>query len=239
MIDNTAPTSEFLLAVQWLGCVTNNGSAVPAGSGVVVHLQDDEYLATALHVAQACQFQPLVRKNKQWASAQWETVGIDEKADVAVLRTSTARLSHLTPRYGLGRVLLGAVGRAMGFPALTDPKEVSHIGDIEGAPMPLTTLVSAYFSPGTDAGTGIHYAGGYVNAGFSGGAMLLPTTEGWTVGGIITHREGVIRNVYRRDPKTNRLNEDNELAISEPSGLIRFAGFNIVTDIIEQTPAQS
>ena len=239
MIDQTAPTSEFLLAVQWLGCVTNKGSAVPVGSGVVVHLQDEEYLATALHVAQDCQFQPLIRRSKQWASARWETVGIDERADVAVLKTSTATLSRLTPRYGLGHVLMGAVGRAMGFPAITDPEEVSHIGEIKGVPVPLTTLVSAYFSPGTDAGTGIHYAGGYVNAGFSGGAMLFPTTEGWTVGGIIMHREGVLRNVYRRDPKTNRFNKDNELAISEPSGLIRFAGFDIVTDIIERNPTRS
>ncbi len=238
MIDNTAPTSEFLLAVQWLGCATNSRSTAPAGSGVVVHFQSEEYLATALHVARDCQFQPLVRRTKQWASAQWETVGIDERADVAVLRTSTARLSQLTPRYGLGDVFVGAVGRAMGFPALTDPMEVSHITEIEGVPVPLTTLVSAYVNPGAHAGKGIHYAGGYINAGFSGGAMLLPTSQGWTVGGIITHREGVSRKVYRRDPKTDIFNEDNDLAINEPSGLIRFAGFDIVTDIIERNPAQ-
>ena len=239
MIDNTAPTSEFLLAVQWLGCVTNKGSTVPAGSGVVVHHQGGEYLATALHVARVCGFQPLVRRNSQWSSTQWETVGIDESADVAVLKTNKAKLSGLTPRYGFAHVLIGAVGRAMGFPALSDPMEISYIGEIHSVPLPLTTLVSAYFRPGTDAGAGIHYVGGYINAGFSGGAMLLPTSEGWSIGGIITHREGVLRNVYHKNPGTGQLEKDEELVIGEPSGLIRFAGIGIVTDLIERSMNQS
>lgn len=234
MLDNTAPTAEYLLSVQWLASATSNGSAAPVGSGVVVHHQDKEYLATALHVANDCRFQPLIRRREEWCSAQWQTIGMDESADVAVLRTSTASLASLTPRYGLGNVTIGAVGRAMGFPAISDPEAVSHISDIEGVPLPLTTLVSAYFSPGTDANAEIHYAGGYVNAGFSGGAMLLPTAQGWTIGGIITHREGVLRTVYRRNSETGQLEKDNDLAISEPSGLIRFAGFKIVTDIIER-----
>ena len=238
MIDNSAPTSEFLSAVLWLGRATTESSAVPVGSGVVVHHQGGEYLATALHVADACRFQPLVRRDSQWSYAQWQTVGINAAADVAVLRTSTGKLSGLTPRYGFAHVLLGAVGRAIGFPALTDPQEISHIGEMHGLPMPLTTLVSAYFRPDSDA-AGIHYVGGYVNAGFSGGAMLLPSTEGWTIAGIITHKEGVQRSIYRRNTVTGQFAEDSSLAFSEPSGLIRFAGIRIATDLVERTLPQS
>ena len=239
MTNNTAPTSEYLSAILWLGTLSNKGSVVPAGSGIVVHLHNQEYLATALHVAKACGYQPWVRRKSQWGSAQWETVGINQEADVAVLRASDARLSPQTPKYGLAGVLLGGVGRAMGFPAITDPEEISHVAEMNGRPLPLTTLVSAYLRPGTDAGSGIHYVGGYVNAGFSGGAMLLPTTEGWTIGGVITHKEGVTRNIYRRNAATGRFTEDRDLAFQEPSGLIRFAGFDVVTDLIERAPSQS
>ncbi|MXY20275.1 MAG: trypsin-like peptidase domain-containing protein [Dehalococcoidia bacterium] len=233
MTENTVPTSEFLLSVLWLGHAVSAGVAVPVGSGVAIRHQDQEYLATALHVAEPCGFQPLVRRYSEWASCQWETVGTDREADVAVLKTSTANLSPLTPRYGLGHVILGGVGRAMGFPAITDLREISHVAEIDGLPVPLTTLVSAYVRPETNAAARIHYTGGYVNAGFSGGAMLLPTSTGWTIAGIITHREGVIRNLLRKNTTTGELEEDSEFAYSEPSGLIRFADIGVVTDIIE------
>ena len=239
MTENTAPTSEFLLAVLWLGRAISDGVAVPVGSGVVVHHQDREYLATALHVAEPCGFQPLVRRYSQWFSCQWETVGIDREADVAVLKTSTAKLTNLTPRYGLEDVVLGRVGRAMGFPAISDPQEISHVAEIEGAPVPLTTLVSSYLQPATTAAPRIHYTGGYVNAGFSGGAMLFSTSTGWTIAGIITHREGVTRSLLRRDTTSGKFEEDGDLAYSEPSGLIRYADIRIAIDIIERDTLQS
>ena len=237
---NVAPTLEFLLAVLWLGTDTiMNGSmrTVPMGSGVVVHHQNEEYLATALHVAEACNYQPLVRRNSGWIQARWEMVGRDEDADVAVLRTPNMKLSNLTPRYGLANALIGAMGRAMGFPVLSDPEEISHITETEGYPIPLTVLISSYLRFPTDVDTGIHYTGGYVNAGFSGGAMLLPTSSGWSIGGIITHKEGVRRNVQRRDATSNLFVEDDELAFTEPSGIIRFAGIGVATGIIDRTVA--
>ena len=231
-----APTSEFLRAVLWLGYRKANGDVAPIGSGVVIHHQGREYLATALHVAQGCNFQPLVRRNGQWLSASWETIGRNAAADVAVLRTPTLELSNLTPTYGYAGVLIGAVGRAMGFPALGDPEEVSHITEMEGLPIPLTVLISSYAQLTGGADMSIHYTGGYVNSGFSGGAMLLPTTvgSGWSIGGIITHREGVLKNVYSKDPNTGRFAKDERLVVAEPSGLIRFAGIGIATSLIEQ-----
>ena len=172
-------------------------NAVPIGSGVVVH--DRRRVPSNCSTrSSGGGFQPLVRRNSQWSSEQWETVRTSERTDIAVLRASPAKLSGLTPEYGFKHLLIGAVGPAMGFPALTNPQEISHIGEMHGLPIPLTTLVFAYFRPGTDATAGIHYAGGYVNAVFSGGAMLLPTTEGWTIAGIIMHREGVQRQANLR-----------------------------------------
>lgn len=236
MTTPTAPTTEFLRAVLWLGYRKADGDGAPMGSGVVIHHQGKEYLATALHVSQGCNFQPLVRRRGQWLSASWETIGTDARADVAVLRTPTMELSNLTPTYGYPGVIIGAVGRAMGFPVLGDPEEMSHITEMDGLPVPLTVLISSYSQLTSGAGIRVHYTGGYVNAGFSGGAMLLPTTvgSGWSIGGIITHREGLPRNVHRKDANTGRFAKDEGLVVAEPSGLIRFAGIGIATNLIEQ-----
>ena len=53
--------------------------------------------------------------------------------------------------------------------------------------------------------------------------MSTEPSSGWSVGGIITHKEGVRRNVQRRDATSNLFVEDDELAFTEPSGIIRFA----------------
>ena len=237
MVQHIAPTSEFLTSVLWLGTTTEprNGIGVPAGSGVVVRHHGEQFLATALHVAKDCRFQPLVRRNGDWRRADWETVGVNEGADVAVLRTSTADLTPLEGRYGFADVIIGAVGRAIGFPSLTDRAEVSHFAESNGLPVPLTTLIASYFRAGPEATTAIHYAGGYINSGFSGGAILLPTLDGgWTFGGIITHREGISRNsISRINPETQRPEVDPNLSVNEPSGLIRYAGIGNVTNIIE------
>lgn len=231
-----APTLDFLRAVLWLGYQKADGDEAPIGSGVVVHHQGREYLATALHVAQGCNFQPLLRRGGRWLSPSWETIGTDAKADVAVLRVSSGELSNLNPTYGYAGVIIGAVGRAMGFPVLENPEEMSHITEMDGLPVPLTVLVSSYSQLTSDAAMSVHYTGGYVNAGFSGGAMLLPTAvgNGWSIVGIITHREAFFRNVYRKDANTGRFAKDEGLVVAEPSGLIRFAGIGIAINLIEQ-----
>ena len=127
----------------------------------------------------------------------------------------------------------------MGFPSLIDPAEISHFGEIDGLPIPLTTLVSSYIRAEPGALTGIHYLGGYINSGFSGGAILLPTSDsGWTISGIITHREGVCRrSISRRDTETGQFVNDPTLSVNEPSGLIKFAGIGNITDLIESERA--
>ena len=59
MNQNIAPTSEFLAAILWLGGTSRSGDDVPIGSGVVVHHEDQEYLATALHVARSLRLSTL------------------------------------------------------------------------------------------------------------------------------------------------------------------------------------
>ena len=64
--------------------------------------------------------------------------------------------------------------------------------------------------------------------------MLFPTSSGWTIGGIITHREGFSRqSIFRRNAATGIYEQDSEFAVNEPSGLIRFVGFGTITDLIE------
>ena len=66
---------------------------------------------------------------------------------------------------------------------------------------------------------------------------MLQTTidgSGWSIGGIITNRGGLLRNILRKDANTGEVDEDVELFVAEPSGLIRFAGIGTVTNLIEQ-----
>ena len=106
----------------------------------MVHHHNEEYLATALHVARVYNFQPLTRRSGAWQQARWETVATKDDADVATLETSSGKHSRLTPKCGLGHVLIGRIGRAMGFAAITDVTEISHVAEIEGIPVPLTAL---------------------------------------------------------------------------------------------------
>lgn len=228
-----APTAEFLYAILWLGKKQNDGAITPVGSGVVVHLNDEEYLATALHVAKESNFNPLIRRGGIWKSVQWTTVGTEEDTDIAVLQTSAETLSHLTPRYGIAGTFIGMAGRAMGFPDLGTSKDIHHfLEEDNGIPIPLTVLVSSYIS---DPESPIHFAGGYANAGFSGGAMLLPTSDGWTIAGIITHRAHVDRPVLWYNPNTENTEPVQNFRVMEPSGLIRFTDFKAVKRLIAES----
>ena len=59
------PQANVLNRLLWLG-TTGRDDAVPVGSGVIVFLNDNEYLVTAMHVAEVCEFRPLVRFRGQW-----------------------------------------------------------------------------------------------------------------------------------------------------------------------------
>ena len=47
------------------------------------------------------------------------------------------------------------------------------------------------------------YSASYINAGFSGGAVVFPLADGdWTIVGIVTHFPTVKRSVYRGGVET-------------------------------------
>ena len=192
-----------------------------------------EFLVTALHVAKGCGFQPRIRWAGEWREAKWETIATDEIADIAVLQSDLQPPIHpnLNPRYGRGEVMLGGVGRAMGFPALFDEAEVSHIGEMQGLPLAVSTVISAYWASNDDAKPGIEYLGGYINSGFSGGAIVLPTTNhGWTIAGVISERGAVKKSMFKRNEETG---ETFRIIYGEPSGLIRFAGIEFVIELLD------
>ena len=59
------PTANVLNRVLWLGEPSGSGG-LPIGSGVVVHVGGVEYLMTAHHVVEDCNFNPLVRYSRRW-----------------------------------------------------------------------------------------------------------------------------------------------------------------------------
>ena len=82
------PEANILNPLLWLGHQKSD-TCFPAGSGVVANLNNNQYLVTALHVAEDCDFRPLVRFNDQWNSMDWRTVAIGRSYDIAILETDT------------------------------------------------------------------------------------------------------------------------------------------------------
>ena len=231
-----AITAEVIYAVLWLGCQTGEGLGRPIGSGVVIHHEGHEYLATALHVAVPCAFNPLVRRNGKWRTITWERVVTDEALDIAVLRTSQehVQLSSLTPSYGAkAGTSYGSIGRALGFPALSaefiEPGMAERmIQELDGGhpiPVPVVVTVSFVFNRDT------MYTGGYVNSGFSGGAIVYPTAgkqkHRWSIAGIITERGGVL--------KSTGIDEGGKhVVIMEPTGMVKFTRMESVLALIDR-----
>ena len=229
-----APTSEFLLAVLWLGHSHDGKTALPVGSGVVVHRDDDEYLVTALHVAKGCNFSPLIRRNGGWRVPSLEFVAMDKDIDIAVFKSlGNVRLSRLTPRYGLSNALIGTMGRAMGFPTTGKPEQdTEYIVEISEDPIPICALICSYANVSKDF-PATSVAAGYINRGFSGGAVLFPTKNDWTIAGIITDRLSVPAGAVRIDKDGKPLNADERIYTQEPSGLIRYTNFHKVEQLID------
>ena len=169
----SAPTAAFLDTVVWLGRVNQNGETLPAGSGVCVHREGREYIATALHVAELCGFDPLVRRNQRWMRMELECIASDDSADIAVFMNTRGVAPEEDrpnmPRYGSRGILFGTVGRAMGFPTTGNIHEDTRfIAEMDGVPVPVCALVCSYSSVSPELPSS-SIAAGYINRGFSGG----------------------------------------------------------------------
>lgn len=220
------PEANVLNRVLWLGRVGSQQS-FPVGSGVILFHRDRQYLATALHVAEACDFQPLVRFSGQWNSIDWRTVATDRDHDIAILQTSFTLDDQKIPvLYGEPKGLIfGQFGYALGYPGFhyeTGPS-VDHILEANGRTIPMVALVMANFS----AGGTFTYSASYINAGFSGGAVVFPMPDSaWTIAGIISHFPNVRRPVYRSGEKTQD-------TVMQHAGLVGYAAFRVVEALVE------
>ena len=226
------PTANVLNPILWLGCHLGE-TTVPAGSGVVIQLEKAEYLVTALHVATSCGMNPLVRSNNEWNAITWEIVATSEADDIAVLRTDVV-LDGLKNPVRHGKVegeKYGQIGYALGYPGFRGENgpETNHIAVVGGRPIPIAALAISNFAS-TEKGT---YSSSFINAGFSGGAIVFPVgTDDWTIAGIITHFPTVPRPVYRAGKETGDY-------IKQHTGLVGFTPLERVEELINESNTNS
>ena len=219
------PTADVLNPILWLGC-HESGKLTSMGSGVAVNINGGQYLATALHVIGDCELKPWVRYNGQWNAINWQTLAVDEDNDIAVLKTETILDPKRIPvLYGEPAGLIyGQIGYALGFPGFVDGRKLStdHITEVGGRPVPIVSLAVANFKSMGNA----TYSASYINAGFSGGAIVFPVgNDKWTIAGIITHFPTVRRAVYRDGIETGDY-------INQHTGLVGYTPFRVVENLI-------
>ena len=224
------PAAEVLNPVLWLGRNASNSIGEPIGSGVVCYVNGNQYLVTALHVIKACDSRPLLRFNAQWNVIDWQTVASDESNDIAVLKTDEwLDAKYDTVQFGVADGLIyGQIGYALGYPAVRDQagSTTNHILEVRGRPVPIAALVVATF-----ASDNVTYSAAFVNAGFSGGAIVFPIGDkSWTIAGIITHFPTVPRPVFRDGKETGDY-------ILEHTGLVGYTKFKIVESLITAAEA--
>ena len=160
----------------------------PIGSGVLLMHRDYEHLVTARHVAEACSYNPLIKK-EVWESfpEELEVIGENEDADVIVFKKRKRydrTFDKVSPLdYGGDWGIVGSVGLAVGFPHFEgdDPYSGQFVLDTN-APRPLHTLVS-YDVPRNGR---VGYMGSSILPGFSGGALVVHGPKQPVLVGIIT-----------------------------------------------------
>ena len=234
----TPPTAEALLRVVWMGRQDKN-SVIPFGSGVIVSLEDAEYLVTAHHVAADCNFDPFVRYKNQWYPLSWRVVADSEKLDVTVLESDTKFISADNPLpvgYGAVKgVMHGQIGYALGFPRIGHDSgfNLTHIMVMEDRPIPLPALLVVNLAMG---GVESAYSASYINDGYSGGAIVarIAETGKWTILGIIKHAPTVYRPVLR--PVTNSKGKVVYVGtgdvVKEHTGLIGYTPWSRIEELI-------
>ena len=235
----TPPTAEALLRVVWMGQQHNN-AVIPYGSGVIVSLQESEYLVTAHHIAANCAFDPFVRYKDQWHRLSWRVVADSEKLDVTVLESDTKFISADNPLpvdYGAVKgVMHGQIGYALGFPRILGNSgfDLTHITVAGDRPIPLPAILVVNLSFG-DVDSA--YAASYVNDGYSGGAIVARVVETgkWTVLGIIKGAPLIPRPVRTRTTRDKGkvvYEETDEVVFGQHAGLVGYTPWSRVEELI-------
>ena len=161
----------------------------------------------------------------------WQTVVFDEEHDIAVLKTNTILDDKNMPVcYGeASGLVFGQIGYALGYPAVMEEAGPStdHIIEVQGRPIPIVALVVANFTAGGNS----TYSASYINAGFSGGAVVFPVGQReWTIAGIIKHVPTIQRPVYRNGKETGDF-------VKEHTGLVGYTSFGVVDRLINDAVA--
>ena len=223
------PTADVLNRVLWLGASTRSGE-FPLGSGVIVDVGGVEYLVTAHHVAHECGFRPLVRYNKQWNKLDWELIVKDESNDLVVLKPKDLTLDagRIPILYGEVKGLMyGQVGYALGYPGLSGD-DTRHVTEMNGRPIPIPALVIATFF----AGSSEICSAGYINAGFSGGAVVFPVEDKWTIAGMIVNYPTILRPVLRKK-YADHYDEEPDLYYQDHTGFIGYQRWPVIQHAID------
>ena len=163
-----------------------NGTVQGIGTGVLLQHGGQEYVVTALHVAEACGFEPFIDINGMWTPSTWEVIGSDSDNDIAVLRRvgkNDDKIARLTARYGKDGIIFGAMGTALGFPGTIPPIEWVRYGE-HLRPFPIPAHITLSFGIGRER----YYTGGYLNHGFSGGPIVAWSGTNPIISGIITSK---------------------------------------------------
>ena len=221
------PTANVLNPLLWLGCHVN-GNLVSTGSGVIINISGTEYLATALHVIEDYGLNPRVRSDGKWLPIDWQTVAIDKRLDVAVLKPNTVLDPQRIPvKYGEpAGMVYGGVGYVLGFPTWEDSGgiQTKHVTEAGGRAIPIASLVVANFAASGES----TYSASYINAGFSGGAVVFPlANDDWTIAGIVTHFPTIQRSVYRGGVETGDY-------VRQHTGLVGYTSLPLVLDLIDR-----
>ena len=98
--------------------------------------------------------------------------------------------------------------------------------EIDGRPIPIATLVVINLSPASK----VHYSASYINAGFSGGAIVYYITEPkmWTIAGVITQFPIVPRPIYDGSGK------ETGLFVKQHTGLVGYVPMSAVLEMMEK-----
>ena len=228
-----APTCEVFSTVRWLA-KKDNGQIHPVGSGVVYSPNNENCLVTTNHIAEVCGCNPLIRQDRSWKPTEWELVGHDTERDIVVLHCLSTKLlrDDLNPTYGLDCTFRGTLGFALGFPRVTN-EDNWIFSEPYILPKPIPVPIAANASSGENVGMdGVHYVGGYVDATFAGGAIILPTPTKWTVAGIITEKASTPQHTDQQALDIDGSSIDKNHIILEHSALTRFTEIDKAKDII-------
>ena len=213
-----------LSAIVPLGCEGQDGAVQRVGTGVAILHGGKEYLATALHVIDQCDMQPNIGVGKV-GRPKWTTVGMDKETDIAVLTTDQLDITSNHPLYAEQQPAHATLGYAIGFPSGNEVTFMPnpYTGNALPIAVPIVTNITNV--------NGTHHAGGYLNKGFSGGAIVTQRNNGeWHVVGIVTHKTYANASYYYEDPETG---ETKLMFHTEHAGLTKFTEIGRVIRIIE------